>query len=228
MDLQSALPLAQLLAADLTPGCDRLEIAGSVRRGRAQVHDVEIVAIPARTSIQRTDMFGEVVAEEITDLFEERLRLLQDGSGWDWCLDKELPRNGPRYKRFRSKSAGICADVFLCDARGWGGAMAMRTGPADFSQALVTLARRRGKHVADGYLVHGHPKPRRAIANPTVVQIATGRTEEEYPCAKGEACPLILPTPEELAFFAALGLPWIEPGERRTELMWKRANIDGR
>ena len=216
MDLTLALPLAQLLAADLAPGCARLEIAGSVRRGRAQVHDLEIVAIPAVSSTTRTDLFGEIVAEAQIDQFAERLRLLQESGSWDWRLDEELPRNGPRYKRFRHRKAGICADVFLIDERGWGGALAIRTGPADFSQALVTLARRRGKHVADGYLIHGHPKPRR---------FGPG-AEEEYPCPKGPACPLIIPTLEEIEFLSVLGLPWIEPGERRAELVWKKAKME--
>ena len=79
---------------------------------------------------------------------------------------------------------------------GWGGALAIRTGPAEFSQGLVALALRQGKHVADGYLIHGHPKT-------------------EGGCPKGSRCPLILPTLTEEAFFSALGLQWCEPRHRR-------------
>ena len=100
----------------------------------------------------------------------------------------------------------------MTTARGWGGALAIRTGPAEFSQALVTLALRQGKHVADGYLIHGHPKL-------------------DGGCLKGANCSLILPTPEEMNFFAALDLSWIPPRERtpeRLKAVEVRASQSGR
>ena len=99
----------------------------------------------------------------------------------------------------------MACDLFLTTARGWGGALAIRTGPAEFSQALVTLALRQRKCVADGYLLHGHPR------------FAKGG------CSRGALCPLILPTPEETDFLSALGLPWCEPRDRTAEWLWAEA-----
>jgi hypothetical protein len=215
MNRAEAIFLAQLLALDFRRACIRIEIAGSVRREKQDPKDIELVAIGAVRSSTGRNLFGEVVSETLMDLLEERLKLLlEPGSGWAWELDKWIPRNGPRYKRLRHKALGICCDLFLTTERGWGGAMAIRTGPAAFSQALVTLARRQGKHVADGYLIHGHPKPRRAGQD--------SRGEEEYACPKGSSCPLIIPTLEEGDFLRALGLPYWDPAARSAELIWRR------
>jgi len=206
--------LAELLILDLLPGCTRVEIAGSVRREKPEPHDLEIVAIPKSSFVPTGNLFGEMSELECDHFEPAFMSLLERG---EWELDPVLKRDGPHYKRLRHVTSGMCADVFLTTKRGWGGAMAIRTGPADFSQALVTLARRQGKHMADGYLVHGHPKPRRQISG-------FDDREEEYPCPKGGSCPLITPTLEEIEFLSALGLPWIEPAQRRPELVWNKVS----
>ena len=69
----------------------------------------------------------------------------------------------------------------------------IRTGPADYSQWLVTEARRRGFHVAHGRLFYG----------------------SGHPDSKTCDCTAAIPTPNEESVYAALGLPWVEPSERR-------------
>lgn len=46
MKRKTALRAAQELLELLRPGVTRIEIAGSVRRGRATVKDLELVALP--------------------------------------------------------------------------------------------------------------------------------------------------------------------------------------
>ena len=192
MNLDQALRLAIGLRLALEPGCDRIEIAGSVRRGKPEPHDLEIVAIPKSTFVATGNLFGEMSELEL-DPFEPALRDVLAGGRWEF--DPLIKRNGPRYKRLREVQTGMCCDLFLATPAGWGGALAIRTGPAEFSQGLVTLALRQGKHVADGYLIHGHPK-------------------SEGGCPKGSRCPLILPTLEETDFLSALGLPFLAPEHR--------------
>ena len=43
MDINIAKPLADLIVADLRPHCHRAEVAGSVRRMKANVKDIELV-----------------------------------------------------------------------------------------------------------------------------------------------------------------------------------------
>ena len=42
------LPIAQHIVDSLSPFCERIELAGSLRRKRPMVGDIEIVAIPYR------------------------------------------------------------------------------------------------------------------------------------------------------------------------------------
>jgi len=209
--------LAELLILDLLPGCTRVEIAGGVRREKPEPHDLEIVVIPKSSFVPTGNLFGEMSELECDHFEPAFMSLLERG---EWELDPVLKRDGPHYKRLRHVTSGMCADVFLTTKRGWGGAMAIRTGPADFSQALVTLARRQGKHVADGYLVHGHPKTRHPAADYVKHHL------EELSCPKGAACPLIIPTLEEADFLSALGLPHWDPAARTAELVWKKAKME--
>lgn len=41
--LAVAAAIAAALVAELTPYCERIEVAGSVRRGKAQVGDLEVL-----------------------------------------------------------------------------------------------------------------------------------------------------------------------------------------
>ena len=192
MKYDDALILAKELVEALSPACRRIEIAGSVRRQKPECHDLEIVAIPSWEVQQRLNLFGEVGEIIQVNRLDQRLAELFDAG--EWVLDEKLPRNGPKYKRLAHLATGLCCDLFLITRQGWGGAMVIRTGPADFSRAVVTVALRQGKHVADGYLLHGHPK--------------------ETGCPYGEKCPRIVPTFEEEEFLTALGLRWVDPPKR--------------
>jgi DNA polymerase/3'-5' exonuclease PolX len=46
MDGAQALAIAERTRAALAPYCDRIEIAGSIRRRNPSVKDIELVAIP--------------------------------------------------------------------------------------------------------------------------------------------------------------------------------------
>src|SRR3990172_2051956 len=78
----------------LAPYCQRAEIAGSVRRGKAEVKDLEIVAIPVVEMRQALGLFGPVGQPVEVSLLEEALaRSLPPG----WGLGG---KNGRKYKRF--------------------------------------------------------------------------------------------------------------------------------
>lgn len=46
MKHSTALVIAEKIKAQLAPHCDRIEIAGSIRRKKPEVKDIEIVVIP--------------------------------------------------------------------------------------------------------------------------------------------------------------------------------------
>ena len=120
-----ALALAESILETLRPGCERIEIAGSVRRKKPECGDIEIVAIPK--FVEEKDLFGNPL-QSISVL---NLRL----DTQDWHSIK----NGQWYKQF---DIGPCMlDLFLTTPEKWGSVFTIRTGSADFSHRLVTKKR---------------------------------------------------------------------------------------
>jgi DNA polymerase/3'-5' exonuclease PolX len=184
--------LAQDLLENLSAGCERIEIAGSIRRGKANPKDIELVCIP-KPGKPLLNLFGEPTGEAVS-LFDSCLEAVFLTPALGWIFDAELPRNGPRYKRLRHMPSGVCCDLFLTTTESWGVIFAIRTGDAEFSKELVTRALRRGMKVDEGRLWKVHRDGTRDV----------------------------IPTPDETAYFAALGLPYIEPAER-TLAAWQLA-----
>ncbi len=125
--LETAERIAQKYIEQLSPQCERIEIAGSIRRRKAAVGDIEIVAMP----------------KPFIDLFGNR-------SGYhDLTLPVRSIKNGQRYKQF-SLPEGINLDLFIVlPPAQWGVIFALRTGGAEFSHKLVS-------HPPFGYLPQGY------------------------------------------------------------------------
>jgi len=180
--LADAYAVADELRLWLRPAVERIEVAGSLRRGKAEVGDIELVAVP-RFEADETDLWGQPV-----NMLERRLDWSNE-RGW---LDRPPGgKRGPRYAQLRHAESGLQVALFsvLAPAQ-WGVIFLIRTGPASYSQWLMTEAMRRGKHVRDGAL-------RSALT-----------------CGQDACTCPILPTPEEADVYAALGLPYLAP-ERR-------------
>lgn len=135
----AALSAAQIVIEAIRPHCRRIEIAGSLRRGKTAVGDAEVVAELAPTR----DMFGERYEPEAI------VRVLRALAGWTWV------RGGDRYIQVRSPN-GIPVDVFLVHPPAqWGVILAIRTGPAEFSHRCVAELRRHGLRTEDGRVLDG-------------------------------------------------------------------------
>lgn len=65
IDLRKALDLAERIRAELLPFCERCEIAGSIRRARPFVNDIDLVVLPRdaaalrRRVMQRTEPISD-------------------------------------------------------------------------------------------------------------------------------------------------------------------------
>ncbi len=121
------LEIAQRLVEEIAPHCQRVEIAGSLRRLSPLIGDIEIVAIP---KLHR-DLFGEVTGK---------------GSEIDGWMDAKgiVPTaNGQKQKKFMW--FGVQVDLYLQpDRRTWGVNLMIRTGNAEFSHWVVTPKRQGG------------------------------------------------------------------------------------
>ncbi len=187
MQYTQALAIAQHTIDPLESSCTQIVVAGSLRRGKPEVGDIEIVAVPRieRVSNAAFDLFGTATEAE-NNLLEMRIGELVASAELE--LDTQLRRNGAKYKRFRAQ--GIAIDLFIAQEMNYGNILAIRTGNAEFSHALVTPRRQGGLmpgnlRQAEGYLWHG---------------------EERIDC------------PTEEAFFEALGVRWAEPRMRDAEM----------
>lgn len=137
-----ALALAEEVCAILAPACERIEIAGSLRRRKVEIGDIELVAIP-RYEIER-DLFGEEVGRH--SLLDAELRV------WP-PISSTLTKNGPHYKQFMW--GDMTVDLFLVTAETWGVQLAIRTGNADFSHWLVTAQHQGGALPTGYYIIEG-------------------------------------------------------------------------
>ena len=84
--LAKARGFAQIIAARLAPYCERIEIAGSIRRKRETVGDIELVAISRRG----TNLLGEPTDQQLVD--QPLLAMEREG-----YLGKPT-KDGDRYK----------------------------------------------------------------------------------------------------------------------------------
>lgn len=180
MKYELAIRIARELAAELGPVCEQVEIAGGLRRGKADPHDIELVARPRLEPV--TDLFGHRL--EDYSLLDERLGELVEAGRL------EPVKDGPRFKQFRVTPEGIVLDLFVVlPPAQWGYIMAIRTGPAHFSQWLVTRRNKNG-------------------ALPSHLSAHNGALWE------GDRQQRVIETPTEADFFSVLGIPMPPPAER--------------
>lgn len=137
--------IADEFLSAVRPFCERAEIAGSIRRGKEKVGDVEIVVAPRTRTVP--GLFGPM---------EENALLAFPWGEWG-----KLERNGERYKRIMTPE-GIAIDVFIVlPPAQFGLIYLIRTGPGEFSQWVVTPRRKGGGlpsylKVRDGAIWHGN------------------------------------------------------------------------
>lgn len=196
MKLEQAQSIASSLIALLAPACDLIAVAGSVRRLKPEVKDLEIVIVPVLSTVSGLgfDLFG-VTPELPTfqpEFLDRALAEMQDSRVLEY--DQRVKRNGTKYKRFivqPDSPNAIALDLFIAETGNFGNIYALRTGNSEFSKALVTPRRAGGLmpgHLVQqyGYLWHG-----------------------------GEC----IDCPTEEAFFTALDIRWIEPQFRDANIV---------
>ena len=135
----AALQVARELCDRLNPFCEKLIVAGSVRRKKADVGDVEILYV-SRMQDRPLDMFS---TEAVSLADEEIAQMLTDGT-----LTKRPSKTGGTAWGDKNKLAlhhsGIPVDLFRTAADAWWNYLVCRTGPAESNARIATAAQRRG------------------------------------------------------------------------------------
>ena len=131
---KDAVSVAMDVLKRMAPACERIAIAGSIRRHKACCKDVEIVFVPQMQRVQReqADLFS-YADKPRTDYRIQAL--IRDGF---WSFDEKVKRNGPKYKRLIHRASSMTIELFRAWPENWGLQMVLRTGPAEFNHLLVT------------------------------------------------------------------------------------------
>jgi DNA polymerase/3'-5' exonuclease PolX len=132
LPISQAQTLAETIRDTLKPYCERIEIAGSIRRQKPTIGDIEIVCIPKC----QVDLFGNPGASMLPWFLGE---LVAGG--------RLLPgdKNGEKYKEYYIPAlAGLKLDLFITSVECWPVIFAVRTGSAAFSKRLVTQREKGG------------------------------------------------------------------------------------
>lgn len=196
MERERAVRFAQEIGRRIQPACVKVALAGSARRGKAEVHDVELVLMP----LCDMNLLGEP-AETYSALDGVIAALVGEGRlAWD----TEVKRNGPRMKRFVVPSLeNMPLEFYLANGNNFGCIHAIRTGSAAFSEAIMTPRQWGGLLPNHLCQCEGH-----LWAFPNVKAAMEARK------SKNPAGGTLIACPTETVLFHHLGLRVLEPQER--------------
>lgn len=136
-----ALNVAEALRTVLEPFCEHIVIAGSLRRMKPDVGDIELLYIPKFATRQK-----DLLETEQFDVTEAVPIELWLKSG---VLAKRPNKNGiftwgKENKLAIHVSTGIPVDLFSTDSNRWWNALVVRTGPKDSNLLITTTAQKKG------------------------------------------------------------------------------------
>lgn len=186
--LLQAQQLAWKILNTINHECERILVAGSIRRYEPVIGDIEIVAIPKQYEVYQKGLFKEDnkvrKAKTSLDVLLDELVV----------IEKRLLKGeeqGNRHKNFIIPSNKMSLDLYLATPDNWGYILALRTGSALFNQRMVT--RNEGENDTYGLL-----DPRYYV-------------KDEYVWNDQD---VIVPVLYEPDFFKLLRCGWICPWDR--------------
>ena len=145
MNLSDAILVAASAVAALCPYCDRIEVAGSVRRKKRNPKDIEIVCIPKETPVSR-DLFAEPIMQRDSDFCKVV-------NSWEKVKGEPTGRYTQRVIPDEDGEEFCKLDLFMCVKRNFGLMFAIRTGPAAFSHhSIAEGAHEVGMRIQGGML----------------------------------------------------------------------------
>jgi DNA polymerase/3'-5' exonuclease PolX len=133
ISLDKAKKVAIDVGNKLLPYCDRLNIAGSIRRGKQEVHDIEIVCQPKRVKIGNVDLFGEDTRQEVvsSEFVSEVKKLGKVIKGKPDGRMMQIELDNP------FGATKIMLDLFIPQPYDYYRQFAIRTGSADYSAKVI-------------------------------------------------------------------------------------------
>jgi DNA polymerase/3'-5' exonuclease PolX len=188
MILTKAQKLAEKIVAELAPYCEKIQIAGSIRRQRPECSDIDLVILPKP---------GQKNALE-TRCRTHAMPVQMGGQNWILRLGNPIKPiqldiflADPPTKDFFQTKPGNFGSLLLC-----------RTGSKEHNIHLIQRAKTMGLTWNPYYGIFG------PIATLETLPAITQRPVKTGP---GTLC---LASEDEAEIFTLLGLPWIPPEQR--------------
>ena len=197
--LAAAAAAAEFILQCLSEALEDGIVAGSIRRCRPEVGDIELVLLPTPDP-PIVNLFGE----EIED--SRACTLLDRQIGW--LVQMEILRfeagQGDRERRFTAGPAvgeyvpagnitGARVTLYLADKLNYGNLVVLRTGCSAFSRAAIAVNVSQGGLLPDGMIHDGG-------------YLRWARSRD-----------LIVPCRTESEFLERIHVPWIDPAQRTEE-----------
>jgi DNA polymerase/3'-5' exonuclease PolX len=152
----------------MRPFCQSIEIAGSIRRRKPEVKDVEIVAVPRWIDGPGEDLFGPPKQYNTLHVWATRQRTVTwIKTGTTLIVPWEIDPKGKYWRGIWPCEMKL--DLFLATPENYGLILLIRTGPADWSRRFVTQ-RSKGGWLPDHLRVEGgtiRDQSGTALATPT-------------------------------------------------------------
>ena len=141
--LADARKTAAALLRHLRKFCVRCKVAGSIRRKKPMVSDIEILFIPKTGEVSDSaDLFGHKIP---VDFMVEELKSLEArGVLVRRKTKKGKVMHGVWVKLMRHVPTGIAVDFFACSRESWWTCLVSRTGGKDSNEILSRAAKARG------------------------------------------------------------------------------------
>lgn len=158
--LRDAVLVADALCDILRPACDRIIVAGSVRRLRPTVGDIEILYVPRLINRRRP---GDFFAREDVPATDPIIHsMINSGRLARRRNAKGSEVFGPLNKLLMHCASGIPVDLFATTPDAWHNYLVCRTGPAASNIRIAQAATARGwmwnpygagfTRLSDGYI----------------------------------------------------------------------------
>ena len=136
MELTKARAIAEDLKSRLEVGCERIEIAGSIRRQKPKPNDIELLVIPK---------YGGLVG---VNCLEQMLIDLMHGSVLNYRLNKRGSRTyGAKNKLMVHVPSGFGVDIFSTNEENWWVSLVVRTGGVETNRRIAMAAIKKGWHL---------------------------------------------------------------------------------
>jgi len=136
----AAIEVCRIFVAMLTPYCSRLVVAGSLRRRKSEVGDIEILYIPKFT----TEPDGLFDSKRVNLVDRQLAGLLEIRTIEKRCNSLGSETWGDRNKLARHVASQIPVDFFQASDSNWFNYLVCRTGSAENNTRIASAAQAKG------------------------------------------------------------------------------------